>query len=119
MVVISSSVFTNATHAADHAYGIKKYTRFQAHSLTLAAIVDDRVDNGTLQFMNVQLWGSWAGPMKKGTFLTCERQLWVRRSLHAPICVRTHKQLAHTQQVQDRVSNELHAGGDIRPEMCT
>lgn len=34
-----------------------------------AWLQDDRLDNGTLQFMNVDVANSWKGPMKKGTFL--------------------------------------------------
>lgn len=38
-----------------------------------AAIVDDTIDNGTLQYMNTQIWRQWKGPMFKSTFLTCKR----------------------------------------------
>ncbi|KAG2447732.1 hypothetical protein HYH02_007192 [Chlamydomonas schloesseri] len=70
MIVIGCSVFTDATHMDDHTYGIKKYPASKIHSLTFAAIVDDTIDNGTLQYMNTQIWRQWKGPMYKSTFLT-------------------------------------------------
>eukprot|EP00198_Chlamydomonas_reinhardtii_P006097 XP_001695433.1 predicted protein [Chlamydomonas reinhardtii] len=70
MIVIGCSVFTDAIHMEDHTYGIKKYPPTKIHSLTFAAIVDDTIDNGTLQYMNTQIWRQWKGPMFKSTFLT-------------------------------------------------
>ncbi|KAG2430235.1 hypothetical protein HXX76_010333 [Chlamydomonas incerta] len=70
MIVVGCSVFTDATHMEDHTYGVKKYPPTKIHSLTFAAIVDDTVDNGTLQYMNTQIWRQWKGPMYKSIFLT-------------------------------------------------
>ncbi|PNH10237.1 hypothetical protein TSOC_003037 [Tetrabaena socialis] len=71
MVVVGCSVFTDAAHAKDHTYGIKKYPASKAlHAMSFAAIVDDSIDNGTLQYMNTELARTWRGPMEKGVFLT-------------------------------------------------
>ncbi|KXZ44892.1 hypothetical protein GPECTOR_61g845 [Gonium pectorale] len=69
LVVIGCSVFTDAAHMDDHTYGVKKYPATKVHSLTFAAIVDDSVDNGTLQYINTELGSTWKGPMRKSTFL--------------------------------------------------
>ncbi|KAG2492376.1 hypothetical protein HYH03_009324 [Edaphochlamys debaryana] len=68
LVVIGCSVFTDAEHRDDHTYGVKKYPG-KLQSMTFAAIVDDTLDNGTLQYMNTELGKTWKGPMAKGDFL--------------------------------------------------
>ncbi|GLC71210.1 hypothetical protein PLESTF_001090500 [Pleodorina starrii] len=69
LVVIGCSVFTDAAHMHDHDYGVKKYPSTKVHSLTFAAIVDDSLDNGTLQYMNTAIANTWNGPMRKSGFL--------------------------------------------------
>ncbi|GFR43532.1 hypothetical protein Agub_g4628 [Astrephomene gubernaculifera] len=69
LVVVGRSVFTDEAHMHDHAFGVKMYPATRVASMTFAAIVDDSLDNGTLQYMNVELAGSWKGPMQKSTFL--------------------------------------------------
>lgn len=51
---------------------MKVYDTFELASITFAAIVDDRKDNGTLQYMNTDIADAWKGPTQKGVFLTCK-----------------------------------------------
>ncbi|GIL52923.1 hypothetical protein Vafri_8662 [Volvox africanus] len=70
LVTINRSVFTDYDHRLDYNYGVKVYDSFELASFTFAAIVDDKKDNGTLQYMNTEIGKSWKGPMRKGVFLT-------------------------------------------------
>ncbi|GLC33556.1 hypothetical protein PLESTM_000084200 [Pleodorina starrii] len=70
LITINTSVFTDYAHRNDHGYGVKMYDSFELASFTFAAIVDDKKDNGTLQYMNTEIADAWKGPMKKGVFLT-------------------------------------------------
>ncbi|KXZ54617.1 hypothetical protein GPECTOR_4g682 [Gonium pectorale] len=70
LIVINTSVFTDHEHRHDYKYGVKMYDSFVLPSLTFGAILDDKKDNGTLQYMNTNVANTWKGPMRKGTFLT-------------------------------------------------
>ncbi|GLI59905.1 hypothetical protein VaNZ11_001947, partial [Volvox africanus] len=70
IITINTSVFTDYAHRYDHNYGVKVYDSFELASFTFAAIVDDKKDNGTLEYMNTEIGKSWKGPMRKGIFLT-------------------------------------------------
>ncbi|GIL52929.1 hypothetical protein Vafri_8662 [Volvox africanus] len=70
IITINTSVFTDYAHRYDHNYGVKVYDSFELASFTFAAIVDDKKDNGTLQYMNTNIADAWKGPMRKGVFLT-------------------------------------------------
>jgi hypothetical protein len=73
LITINTSVFTDYTHRNEYGYGIKVYDKVELASFTFAAIVDDKKDNGTLQYMNTDIADAWKGPMQKGVFLTCKR----------------------------------------------
>lgn len=85
VIVINTSIFTDAAHRQDHDFGVQQFQGFSLYGFTFAAIVDDRTDNGTLQYMNSQLGGVWREPFAKGDFLTCEWalgcqfQMWTSR----------------------------------------
>ncbi|EFJ47418.1 hypothetical protein VOLCADRAFT_105141 [Volvox carteri f. nagariensis] len=70
LITINTSIFTDYAHRYDHNYGVKVYDSFELASFTFAAIVDDKKDNGTLQYMNTDIADVWKGPMQKGVFLT-------------------------------------------------
>lgn len=71
LVTINASVFTDVVHKDNHTFGSSVYDSVNIYSFTFSAIMDDSMDNGTLQYMNTDIAGAWEGPMQKSSFLTC------------------------------------------------